>query len=273
MMSLFLLYAEAAGPGCFDASLADRSTRRPLAHNMKAYCEDLDVITTLLVGDKQSVSSMPLSAITTDLLSACGAPNRHEYGLTGGDGACEFKGVPCCRCVAVVGVDADEPAAVEVYGFVFGDEVGSDEGFDAGSGNGGVVFAPCGDAAVAVDLAERHTAVRPPGQQFGGGVRPQRPGVRGRCSVQHRAGAEQRIGACFRKDVDPAGGLGGGGWTAENGGPEFCRDAGVGYEERFRGGCFDRGGDSGGTVAPPAIEDADVLAAQCSGQTKTGGWR
>ena len=80
--------------------------------------------------------------------------------------------------------------------------------------------------------------------------------------MQQDAGAEHRIGARFRKVVDPAGGLGGGGRTAEDGGPEFCRDAGVGDEEGLICG-FDRGGDGRGTVLPPAIEDADVLAAQC----------
>ena len=81
--------------------------------------------------------------------------------------------------------------------------------------------------------------------------------------MQEDAGAEHRIGVCFRKVVDPAGGLGGGGRTAENAGPEFCRNAGVGDEEGLIGGGFDRGGDGRGTVLPPAIEDADVLAAQC----------
>ena len=80
----------------------------------------------------------------------------------------------------------------------------------------GVVSAPCGDAVVAVDLAERHAVVCPTGQQFGGGVRPQRPGIRDGCPVQESAGAEHCIGACFREFVDPAGGLGGGGWTAED---------------------------------------------------------
>ncbi len=129
------------------------------------------------------------------------------------------------------------------------------------SGHGGVVSAPCGDAVVAVDLTERHVAVYPSGQQFGGGVRPQRPGIRGGCSVQESAGAEHRIGACSRELVDPAGGLGGGGWTAEDGGPEFCRDAGVGDEEGLTCG-FDRGGDGRSTVSPPAVEDANMPAAQ-----------
>ena len=129
-------------------------------------------------------------------------------------------------------------------------------------GNGGVVPAPCGDAVVAVDLTERHVAVGPSGQQFGGGVRPQRPGCRDDCSVQENAGAKHRIGACSRKFVDPAGGLGGGGRTAQDGGPEFRRDPGVGDEEGLTCG-FDRGGDGRGTVLPPTIEDADVLAAQC----------
>jgi hypothetical protein len=175
-----------------------------------------------------------------------------------------------CRRFAVVGIDADEPTAFEVDGFVFGGVVDGDEGVDAGSGNGGVVSAPFGDGVVAVDLAERHSAVGPSWEQFGGGVRPQRPGSRHDCSVQENAGAKYRVDACFRKFVDPAGGLGGGGRTAQDGGPELRRDPGVRDEEGLTCG-IDCRGDGGGTVLPSTIEDPDVLGAQCVCPAEDGG--
>ena len=59
-------------------------------------------------------------------------------GSTGCDGAGELECVPSgCRRVAVVGIDANEPATVEVDGFVFGGLVDGDEGIDAVPGNGG----------------------------------------------------------------------------------------------------------------------------------------
>jgi hypothetical protein len=169
-------------------------------------------------------------------------------GSTGRDGAGEFECVPWGGWgVAVVGIDADEPAAVEVDGFVFGGVVDGDEGVDGGWRDRGVGCAPGGDVVVAVDLTERQSAVGPSGQQFGCGVRPQRPGARDDGAVQEDAGAVYRVGTGSGESVDPAGGLGGGARAAEDGGPELCGDAGVGDEEGLVCG-LDCGGDCRGAV-------------------------
>jgi integrase/recombinase XerC len=55
-------------PAWFEEFLADRGTRKPSAHTMKAYRQDFDAIVTLIVGSESPVAGMPLSAITTNLL-------------------------------------------------------------------------------------------------------------------------------------------------------------------------------------------------------------
>jgi integrase/recombinase XerC len=49
---------EAAGddirPAWFEAFLADRGTRKPSAHTMKAYRQDFDAIATLIVGEQRT---------------------------------------------------------------------------------------------------------------------------------------------------------------------------------------------------------------------------
>lgn len=55
-------------PAWFEAFLADRGTRKPSAHTIKAYRQDFDAIAALIVGDDQPVTTMPLGAITTELL-------------------------------------------------------------------------------------------------------------------------------------------------------------------------------------------------------------
>ena len=55
-------------PAWFAAFLADRGTRKPSAHTMKAYRQDFDAIATLIVGEHEPVAGMPLSAICTDQL-------------------------------------------------------------------------------------------------------------------------------------------------------------------------------------------------------------
>ena len=56
-------------PEWFAAFLADRGTRKPSAHTMKAYRHDFDAIATLIVGaDSAAVSDMPVGDITTDTM-------------------------------------------------------------------------------------------------------------------------------------------------------------------------------------------------------------
>ncbi len=58
--------AEPSRPEWFAAFLADRGTRKPSAHTMKAYRQDFDAIATLVAGDAAAVARMPLGGITTD---------------------------------------------------------------------------------------------------------------------------------------------------------------------------------------------------------------
>ena len=53
-------------PEWFAAFLADRGTRKPSAHSMKAYRQDFDAIATLVVGGAAGVVRMALGDITTD---------------------------------------------------------------------------------------------------------------------------------------------------------------------------------------------------------------
>ena len=52
-------------PEWFAAFLADRGTRKPSAHTMKAYRQDFDAIATLVAGEA-AVAQMALADITTD---------------------------------------------------------------------------------------------------------------------------------------------------------------------------------------------------------------
>jgi integrase/recombinase XerC len=54
-----------ARPDWFAAFLADRGTRKPSIHTMKAYCQDFDAIAALIVANDSDVSPMSLSNITT----------------------------------------------------------------------------------------------------------------------------------------------------------------------------------------------------------------
>jgi integrase/recombinase XerC len=58
---------EPSRPEWFAAFLADRGTRKPSAHTMKAYRQDFDAIATLIAGgDTSDASQMSLGDITTD---------------------------------------------------------------------------------------------------------------------------------------------------------------------------------------------------------------
>jgi hypothetical protein len=56
---------DVAHPEWFAAFLADRGTRKPSAHTMKAYRQDFDAIATLVAGDADGVAPMALGDITT----------------------------------------------------------------------------------------------------------------------------------------------------------------------------------------------------------------
>jgi integrase/recombinase XerC len=53
----------------FAAFLADRGTRKPSAHTLKAYCQDFDAIATLIAGGQSGdISRMSVGAITIETL-------------------------------------------------------------------------------------------------------------------------------------------------------------------------------------------------------------
>ena len=58
---------ERARPEWFAAFLADRGTRKPSAHTLKAYRQDFDAIATLIAGG-EDLSGMPLSAIMIETM-------------------------------------------------------------------------------------------------------------------------------------------------------------------------------------------------------------
>jgi hypothetical protein len=60
---------EASRPQWFAAFLADRGTRKPSAHTLKAYRQDFDPIATLIAGG--DLSGMTVEAITV----------RHRHGV------------------------------------------------------------------------------------------------------------------------------------------------------------------------------------------------
>src|SRR5262245_31456405 len=55
-------------PAWFRAFLADRGTRKPSTHTLKAYRQDFDAIAALIVGKDEGVKAMSLSDITTDAM-------------------------------------------------------------------------------------------------------------------------------------------------------------------------------------------------------------
>src|SRR5258705_2663174 len=54
-------------PEWFAAFLADRGTRKPSAHTLKAYCQDFDAIATLIAGG-EDLPGMALADITIDIM-------------------------------------------------------------------------------------------------------------------------------------------------------------------------------------------------------------
>jgi integrase/recombinase XerC len=53
-------------PAWFASFLADRGTRKPSPHTLKAYGQDFEAIAAAVMGDSQAVARMPLHDITTE---------------------------------------------------------------------------------------------------------------------------------------------------------------------------------------------------------------
>lgn len=53
-------------PAWFASFLADRGTRKPSPHTLKAYGQDFDAIAAIVVGDTDEIARMPLQDITTE---------------------------------------------------------------------------------------------------------------------------------------------------------------------------------------------------------------
>jgi hypothetical protein len=52
-------------PAWFAAFLADRGTRKPSSHTLKAYRQDFDAIATLIVGEHEPVAGMQRPLVST----------------------------------------------------------------------------------------------------------------------------------------------------------------------------------------------------------------
>jgi hypothetical protein len=63
-------------PAWFEAFLADRGTRKPSAHTMKAYRQDFDAIATLIVGEHEPVTGA-LTMSRTTFLSVAPEPTSN----------------------------------------------------------------------------------------------------------------------------------------------------------------------------------------------------
>ncbi|MGY4646421.1 site-specific recombinase XerC [Mycobacterium sp. URHB0021] len=61
-------HAEGSCPEWFAAFLADRGTRKPSAHTLKAYRQDFDAIARFVIGSDAEMSAMALGDITTDAM-------------------------------------------------------------------------------------------------------------------------------------------------------------------------------------------------------------
>jgi len=61
--------SQVSRPEWFAAFLADGGTRKPSAHTLKAYCQDFDAITAIIVGSDMDLSAMLLSDIVGQRIS------------------------------------------------------------------------------------------------------------------------------------------------------------------------------------------------------------
>ena len=83
---------DSARPEWFAAFLADRGTRKPSAHTLKAYRQDFDAIATLIAGG-EDLSGMPLSAIMIEVIRTAFAQyaepmRRPRFSGAGRTGTC-----------------------------------------------------------------------------------------------------------------------------------------------------------------------------------------
>ena len=65
-------------PEWFEQFLADRGTRKPSAHTLKAYRQDFDAIASLVADDRQDLVHLPVAVIDTDAMRSAFA----EYART-----------------------------------------------------------------------------------------------------------------------------------------------------------------------------------------------
>ncbi len=86
--------AEEHRPQWFAQFLADRGTRKPSAHTLKAYRQDFDAIAALLADDPADLVGLPVAVIGTDALRSAFA----EYARTHGAASIRAAGRPgmCC---------------------------------------------------------------------------------------------------------------------------------------------------------------------------------
>jgi integrase/recombinase XerC len=61
-------HSQVSRPEWFATFLADRGTRKPSAHTLKAYRQDFDAITAVIVGSDKDLSAMSLGDITTEAM-------------------------------------------------------------------------------------------------------------------------------------------------------------------------------------------------------------
>jgi integrase/recombinase XerC len=72
--------AEPSHPEWFAAFLANRGTRKPSAHTMKAYRQDFDAIATFVAGaDTSDLARMSLGDITTDSMRTAFAQHAETH--------------------------------------------------------------------------------------------------------------------------------------------------------------------------------------------------
>jgi hypothetical protein len=62
------LSLEAADFGVGDFVVADRGTRKPAAHTLKAYRQDFEAIAAFIVGGDEELSAIALGNITTEAM-------------------------------------------------------------------------------------------------------------------------------------------------------------------------------------------------------------
>ena len=85
---------EGARPEWFAAFLADRGTRKPSAHTLKAYRQDFDAIATLIAGG-EDLSRLPLGAITIETMRTAFAQYARTHEAASIQRCCSTWNVLC----------------------------------------------------------------------------------------------------------------------------------------------------------------------------------